>query len=189
MFRYIGLSGLLVAVWAFNIRWIVHALREGIQSELFMHLGLGFFFSLAAVELTLGGNAPWVRLDIRVPRIVGLVLFLPSGGLVIAAILALRRRGQAKGLTESDQLVTGGVFRLLRQPMTLGITLWSLALVLVFQSLFSLCLAVAIAVLMGLAAKTEPEYNQRKFGQAYAEYARKVPMWNIFKSLFGRRSL
>jgi protein-S-isoprenylcysteine O-methyltransferase Ste14 len=41
----------------------------------------------------------------------------------------------------------------------------------------------------GLAAKTEPEYNQRKFGQAYAEYARKVPMWNIFKSLFGRRSL
>ena len=71
--------------------------------------------------------------------------------------------------------------------MALGIALWSLGLVLLFQSLFSLCLAVATAVLIWLAARTEMQYNRRKFGQAYTAYARRVPMWNIFKSLLGRR--
>ena len=64
--------------------------------------------------------------------------------------------------------------------MTLGVALWALALALVFQSLLSLCLAVIVVVLMWLAARSELEYNRRRFGPAYAEYARKVPMWNIF---------
>jgi len=186
MVRCILLWALLAAIWVFNLRWIVHALRQGIRCELFMHLGLGLFFSIVAVELTLGGAAPWIRLNCGAARVVGLILFFPAGALVIAAILALHRRGLARDLTESERLVTTGIFRLLRQPMTLGIALWSLALVLLFQSLFSLCLAAATAVLMWLAARAEPEYNRRKFGQAYTEYARTVPMWNIFKSLLGR---
>jgi protein-S-isoprenylcysteine O-methyltransferase Ste14 len=188
MLRYIVLGGLLAAIWAFNIRWIVHALREGIRSEMFMHLGLGLFLTMAAMELILARAALWLRLNSGAACIVGLILLVPAGALVIAAMLALHRSGQARDLTESMRLVTTGVFRLLRQPMTLGIALWSLALVLVFQSLFSVCIAAATAALMWLAARTEGEYNRRKFGKAYTEYARTVPMWNIFKSLFGRRS-
>jgi protein-S-isoprenylcysteine O-methyltransferase Ste14 len=93
-----------------------------------------------------------------------LILFLPAGALVIAAMLALHRAGRARDITESIRLVTTGVFRLLRQPMTLGIALWSLALALLFQSLFSVCLAAATVALMWLAARTEMEYNRRKFG-------------------------
>jgi protein-S-isoprenylcysteine O-methyltransferase Ste14 len=187
MVRYIVLGGLLAVVWAFNIRWIVHGLQKGIRNETFMHLGLGLFLTMVVMELVLGSAAPWVRLNSGAARIVGLILFLPAGALLIATFLALHRSGRARDLTESVRLVTTGVFRLLRQPMTLGIALWSLALVLLFQSLFSVCMAAATAVLMWLAASTEMEYNRRKFGQAYTEYARTVPMWNIFKSLFGRR--
>jgi protein-S-isoprenylcysteine O-methyltransferase Ste14 len=187
MVRYIVLGILLAIIWLLNMRWLVQALRQGIRCELFMHLGLALFLSIVVVELTVGSAAPWIRLNCGPGRVVGLILFLPASALVIAAFLALHRSGRARDLTESVQLVTTGVFGLLRQPMTLGIALWSLALVLVFQSLFSLCLAAATAALMWLAARTEPEYNQRKFGQAYAEYARKVPMWNIFQSLLRRR--
>jgi protein-S-isoprenylcysteine O-methyltransferase Ste14 len=187
MVRFFVMGALLAVIWAFNLRWLIQALRRGIRSGIFMHLGLGLFLSIVAVELTLGSAAPWVRLNSIAVRVVGLILYLPSGALVIAAFLALHRSGRARDLTESVQLVTTGVFGLLRQPMTLGIALWSLALVLVFQSLFSLCLAVATAALMRVAASTEAEYNQRKFGPAYAEYARAVPMWNIFQSLLGRR--
>ncbi len=186
MVRCILLWALLAAIWAFNLRWLIHAMRQGIRCELFMHLGLGLFFSIVAVELTVGSAAPWIRLNCSAARVIGLIFFLPSGALVAAAILALQRSGRARDLTKSERLVTSGVFRLLRQPMTLGIALWSLALVLLFQSLFSVCLAAATAVLMWLAARAEPEYNRRKFGQAYAEYARKVPMWNILKSLLRR---
>jgi protein-S-isoprenylcysteine O-methyltransferase Ste14 len=181
--RYTALGLLLAAVWTFNLRWIVHALRQRIRSEIYMHVGLGLFLTVPAVEATLGSAAPWVRLQNGAAGIAGLTLFLPGGALVIAAIVALRHLGRAGDLTESAQLVTTGVFRLLRQPMTLGIAIWSLALALVFQSSFSACLAAVTVSLMWLAARSEPEYNRRKFGQAYEEYARKVPMWNIFKSL------
>jgi protein-S-isoprenylcysteine O-methyltransferase Ste14 len=186
MVRYIVLGILLAIIWVVNMRWLFQALRRRIRSELFMHLGLGLFLSIVAVELILGSAAPWVRLNNCAARVVGLILYLPSSALVIASFLALHRSGRARDMTESIRLVTTGVFGLLRQPMTLGIALWSLALVLVFQSLLSLCLAAATAVLMWLAARTEAVYNQRKFGQAYAEYARKVPMWNIFKNLLRR---
>jgi protein-S-isoprenylcysteine O-methyltransferase Ste14 len=183
MVRYWILGALLAVIWSFNLRWLIQALHRGIRSELFTHLGLGIFLSLPAVEWTLSGAAPWGRLGVRAARIVGLLLFCPSSALVIAALWALHHHGRARDLTESERLVTAGVFRWLRQPMTLGVALWSLALVLLFQSLFSLCLAAAAAALMWLAARAEMEDNLRKFGQAYAEYARRVPMWNIFKSL------
>ena len=176
MVRYMLLGVLLAAIWAFNLRWIVHALRQRIRSEMFMHFGLVMFISIVAVELILGSAAAWARLNSTAARIAGLILFLPSGALVISALIALHRSGRARDLTESELLVTNGVSRLLREPMTLGIALWSLALVLLFQSLFSLCLAAVTAALMWLAARTEPEYNRRKFGRAYTEYARTVPM-------------
>lgn len=187
MSRYLVLAAVLAVVWGFNIRWIVDSLGRGARSGLFMHLGLGLMLSLVAVELTVGGSAAWPRLDCRPARIVGLALYGPSAALVIATFVALQRRGRARELTESARLVTSGVFGLLRQPMTLGVALWSLALVLVFQSLFSACLAVPTIVLMWLAARGEAEYNRRKFGQAYSDYARTVPMWNIFRRLFARR--
>jgi protein-S-isoprenylcysteine O-methyltransferase Ste14 len=117
MFRYIVLGVLLAVIWVFNIRWIVHALRKGIRSEMFMHLGLALFLTMSATELTLGNTAPWVRFNSGAARIVGLILFLPAGALVIATMLALHHGGRAKDLTESVRLVTTGIFSLLRQPM------------------------------------------------------------------------
>jgi protein-S-isoprenylcysteine O-methyltransferase Ste14 len=181
------MAGVLAVVWGFNIAWTVDALRRGARSGLFMHLGLGLLLSIPAVELSLGALAPWPRLDNHPARLVGLALYVPSAALVVATFMVLQRRGRARDLTESSQLVTTGVFALLRQPMTLGVALWAVAVVLVFQSLFSAGLALATVVLMRLAARGEAEYNRRKFGQAYTEYARRVPIWNIFQSLFRRR--
>jgi protein-S-isoprenylcysteine O-methyltransferase Ste14 len=34
-----------------------------------------------------------------------------------------------------------------------------------------------------MAAGKESEYNIRKFGDDYAEYMKKVPMWNLFRKV------
>jgi protein-S-isoprenylcysteine O-methyltransferase Ste14 len=34
-----------------------------------------------------------------------------------------------------------------------------------------------------MASRKEDEFNMKKFGDKYKEYAKKVPMWNIFKGL------
>jgi protein-S-isoprenylcysteine O-methyltransferase Ste14 len=187
MVRYLVMAGALAVVWGFNIAWTVDSLRRGVRSGLFMHLGLGLLLSIPVAELSLGARTPWPRSDSGPARLFGLALYVPSAVLVVATFIALKRRGRARDLTESSELVTTGVFALVRQPMTLGVALWAVAVVLVFQSLFSAGLAVATVVLMRLAARGEAEYNRRKFGQAYTEYARRVPMWNIFQSLFRRR--
>lgn len=186
--RYLVLAGLLGLIWAFNLRFLIDGLRRGLRCEVFMHLGLALFLSIPVIELALGGAAPWRHLDSRAARLVGLLLYLPAAALVAAAMASLAGAGRARQLTESERLVSTGVFALVRQPMTLGIALWCLALVLVFQSLFSLCLAAAAAALMWLAARSETELNRRKFGAEYERYALRVPMWNIFRGLRGRRA-
>jgi len=34
-----------------------------------------------------------------------------------------------------------------------------------------------------MSAKTEAEYNLKKFGDEYKEYMKKVPMWNFLRGL------
>lgn len=67
--------------------------------------------------------------------------------------------------------------------MTLGMAIWSIALILVFQSVLSIILGASSIVCFWLLARKEAEYNIGKFGDNYREYMKKVPMWNIIRGL------
>lgn len=62
---------------------------------------------------------------------------------------------------------------------------WSLhiALILVFQSLVSIIFCVPSALCFWIAAREDNANNIKKFGVDYEEYMKKVPIWNVFKSL------
>jgi len=52
-----------------------------------------------------------------------------------------------------------------------------------FQSLFSIVLSTVAVVCFQMGATKEDEFNIKEFGDAYREYIKKVPMWNVFKGL------
>ncbi|MFO7852885.1 MAG: methyltransferase family protein [Bacteroidota bacterium] len=137
------------------------------------------------LELTIGNAGAWKRLDYLWLQIIGLALYLPSGYLVITSIIELRHRGKARGtdFTESTDLITEGLYGRIRQPMSLGLAIWSFAFILVFQSVPAAILSIVSLFCFWMAARTESDHNVRKFGKEYKEYMKKVPMWNFLKRL------
>ncbi len=183
MCRYMICISICIVIWIINGKWLIQAGRERITSEIYFHIGLGIYFTLLTLELSLGVFELWTRLDILWLQVVGLVLYIPSAYLVGASMHALRSKGSPEGEFSTTTFVDTGVYSVVRQPMTLGTAIWSLALILVFQSTLAVILGVLSIFCCWMSARAESEYNVKKFGDAYKEYMKKVPMWNIFRGL------
>jgi len=185
MYRYILCVGICVIIWIINGRWIIQAMREQVTSEIYMHIGLGIFFTLLTLELTLGTFQVWRQLHIAWLTVVGLLLYIPSCYLVASSMHALKHRGKPKtaDFTTTTTLIDTGIYGLVRQPMTLGLAIWSIALIFVFQSILAVILGAVSLWCFWISARKESEYDMRKFGNVYEEYMERVPMWNIFKGL------
>jgi protein-S-isoprenylcysteine O-methyltransferase Ste14 len=185
MYRYILCVGICAIIWIVNGRYIIQAMREHMTSEIYMHTGLAMFFTLLTFGSALGTFKLWGQLGIRWLTIVGLLLYIPSGYLVALSMHALKYKGKPKNtdFTATTTFIDSGIYSFVRQPMTLGMAMWSVALILVFQSILAVILGVVSLFCFWISARKESEYDIRKFGNAYKEYMKKVPMWNISKGL------
>lgn len=98
---------------------------------------------------------------------------------------ALKYRGKPKNadFTATTAFIDAGIYSLVRQPMTLGMAIWSIALIFVFQSVLAVILGVVSVFCFWMSARKESEYDIRKFGNIYKDYMKKVPQWNILKGL------
>ena len=135
--------------------------------------------------MTLGTFKLWARLDIFWLEVIGLALYIPSAYLVAASMHALKHKGRPKTTdpTATTTFIDTGVYGVVRQPMTLGMAIWSIAFMLAFQSILAVVLGTVSLFCFWISAKKEAEYNIKKFGVEYKEYMKKVPMWNFFKGL------
>ena len=104
MYSYILCVGICAVIWIVNGRWIIQAVREHVTSEIYMHIGLGIFFTLLTLELALGTFKFWRQLDILWLTVVGLLLYIPSAYLVIASMHDLKHKG--KPLYYYAQIIT-----------------------------------------------------------------------------------
>ena len=181
MYRYILCVGICAVIRIINIRWIIQAVKEHITSEVYIHTGLSIFFTL----LMLGIFKLWTQFDILWLQIIGLILYVPSAILVFGSMFGLKHRGKPDTAdpTSTTTFVDTGVYRIVRQPMTLGMAIWSIAIILVFQSILSIILGILSFFCFWMSARKEVEYNMKKFGDEYREYMKEVPIWNIFKRL------
>jgi protein-S-isoprenylcysteine O-methyltransferase Ste14 len=176
-------------IWIVNIKFIIQAIREDIESEIYEHFGLPVFFTLFVI----GSCKPQmgnIFAEILWLRIIGFIIFIPAAFLVLVPIVTLERKGKSKTsasplLAPSDAtiMIDRGIFRIVRHPLYLGTALWSVALILIFQSIFSVILGGAAIFCFWMASKKEDEFNIKKFGDKYREYIQDVPMWNAFKGL------
>jgi protein-S-isoprenylcysteine O-methyltransferase Ste14 len=184
-YRYLLVVVICALIWLVNGRWLLHAARDRIISEIYMHTGLGLFFTLLTLELALGLAGAWMHYELWWLEVIGLLLYIPAGILVFGSLLELKRKGRPDAstgdFTATTTLIDTGLYGIIREPMTLGMAIWSVALVLAFQSLIALLLGALASGCFWMAARTEDEYNIRKFGDAYKGYRQRVPLWNVFR--------
>jgi len=176
-------------VWIVNGKYIIQAIREHNQSEVYEHFGLAIYLTL----LVLGIGTPQmggVFSHLLWLKIIGFILFIPSALLVGLPIVTLERRGKTKtsasplfAPSDATIMLDTGIFGVVRHPLYLGTALWSVALMLVFQSILSVVLGIVAIACFWMASRKEDEFNVKKFGDAYREYMKRVPMWNIFRGL------
>jgi len=189
VFAYVVCVSICAIIWTVNLRFIAQGVKERIRSEVFMHTGLAVVFNLLTAELTVGNAEDWARADLFWLEVVGYALYVPSAFLVASSLHDLKHKGKpATGdMTSSTVFVDSGVYGIVRQPMTLGMAMWSVALVFVFQSVFSASLGALCILMFWSSANSEAERNMAKFGPRYGDYVERVPMWNLFLGIARRR--
>ena len=111
-------------------------------------------------------------------RFIGIILLLVS---LLWTVMAQAQMGDSWRIgidTEHNtQLVQGGVFRLSRNPIFVGMIVTLFGLFLVIPSTVTLITLVVGMILIGIQVRLEEEYLTRSHGETYIEYRRIVRRW------------
>lgn len=112
-------------------------------------------------------------------RVIGVVSVLAGIALDLAAMLAMRRlHTNVLPHRGAQRLVTDGVFAFSRNPIYLGNTLLLMGLALALHWPWLLACALVSAVLVDrVAIRREERHLSARFGQAFTDYATRVPRW------------
>jgi protein-S-isoprenylcysteine O-methyltransferase Ste14 len=132
--------------------------------------------------------APWLdktwglRLSIPLPvRLsVGIVLLLIGVPMVLWTITRfLRTKGTPIPFNPPPKLVVNGLYRIVRNPMHLGWTVTLIGLALLMQSFTLLVIFMPMFILVHVVYLkfVEEKELEKKFGQAYLDYRRRVSMF------------
>ncbi|HKU86681.1 MAG TPA: isoprenylcysteine carboxylmethyltransferase family protein [Casimicrobiaceae bacterium] len=138
-----------------------------------------YFLGAIVLIALLHGLAPVVRFDLPIARVFGGLLV--AGGLFFTVWGAgiFRRRGTAiKPFERSQVLVIEGPYRVSRNPMYAGLVAVLAGLVLLLQSLSAVVVPILFAWLLHRRfVRPEERMLEERFGDAYAEYRRRVRRW------------
>jgi protein-S-isoprenylcysteine O-methyltransferase Ste14 len=132
---------------------------------------------VAGFALDLGW--PRAYLPQRIQYGVGFAVIALALGLAVAAVLTMRRSGTHIDVRKpATALVTGGPFRLSRNPIYLALTLLYLGIAIASDVfwMFPTLLPALFVMQRGVIAREEA-YLADKFGAAYEAYCRSVRRW------------
>jgi protein-S-isoprenylcysteine O-methyltransferase Ste14 len=136
----------------------------------------------------LGGLAVGFALELLLPgtSVPGAVRWILGGVLLVAGLVllgsfnaAFQRKGTAvEPWKPTTAIVTTGPYRLTRNPAYLGMALVYIGIALLADSLWVLVpLPVVLLIIDRMVIAREERYLERKFGQEYLDYKRRVRRW------------
>ena len=111
--------------------------------------------------------------------IVGSLFLLAGLALNIGGFVTQRRAGTDPiPFNPTTRIVSHGLYRFSRNPMYMGFALWTLGVAILTNSMWML-LAVPIGVILTdrIVITREERYLERKFGEEYLGYKRRVRRW------------
>lgn len=97
--------------------------------------------------------------------------------IIFGALLRMSARGYKKSISQQGQaLVTGGPYKLVRNPMYLGTFLISVGFIFPLFPLWTIIIFSTVFYLrFVIQIKKEEQFLLHSFGSSYAEYCKKVP--------------
>src|SRR5947209_2866845 len=138
-----------------------------------------YFLCSLILELGLHFGIPVVRIIPSPWHSIGLLPIV--GGVVIGGAAVLQFRRADTSLKPSDKptaLVTGGPFRVTRNPMYLGMLLLLLGTAIILGTLTPLLVPIAFAYLItSRFIRFEEAFMHEQFGEPYVSYCRAVRRW------------
>lgn len=139
---------------------------------LFLAIGLGLDWLLPGRLWPL--DLPW-----PVRWLVGLAPILGGGLLALAAERRFKAAGtDVRPWRPSTALASGGPYRFTRNPMYLGLLLVLTGVALATDGPWLLAQLVPLALVLHFGVvRREEAYLERKFGDAYRDYTRRVRRW------------
>ena len=111
---------------------------------------------------------------------VPIYLRLIFAGLILVLAAYLVRSGHravSDEVLSSPRLITDGAFSRVRHPLYLAALLFYLFLIVMTLSLISLLLFMGIFIFYNAIAAYEEKFLEKKFGQDYSYYRKKVSRW------------
>jgi protein-S-isoprenylcysteine O-methyltransferase Ste14 len=150
----------------------------------------GSFLIVAQVVLWI----VWGFGDIGWLRVAGIVLWWAGVVFAWVPIFQLKRRGGvAKGesYVRTTTLVDTGIYAIVRHPQFISWPLFSVALMLMVQRWAVVALGAVSMVLVYKDFRDADASGIEKFGDAYRDYMRREPGWNLFAGVWrwARRKL
>lgn len=121
-------------------------------------------------------ESAWPPLRLRwvawIPAAMGLIMFVPT-------VIAFKRtRTPLRPLKEKGQLMTGGMFRISRNPIYLAMTLLLISFCLRLQAPVTLVMPFLFAaVIQNRIIRLEEAFLTENFGDAYLNYRARVRRW------------
>jgi len=141
---------------------------------------------LGQIIILIGFLAIWIldsfvfRYSTFLSPFVPLYLRLILAGLMIVPAIYLVRSGHRAASDEvlsSFRLLTDGAFSRVRHPLYLASLLFYLFLIVLTLSLISLLVFMGVFIFYNIIAAYEEKFLEKKFGQEYSDYRKKVPRW------------
>ena len=78
----------------------------------------------------------------------------------------------------TTRIVTHGLYRFTRNPMYIGFALWTFGIAILADSIWMLgAVPIGLVLTNLLVVEREERYLERKFGEEYLAYKRKVRRW------------
>ena len=108
----------------------------------------------------------------------GYVLWIFSIVFAFSPIFILKRRGgvpKGKGYVHTTQLVTDGLYGIVRHPQYTGGLLLILAMMMVSQHWIVVIAGIVALIVFYYDITKEDEHLTNQFGEQYVEYMKKVP--------------
>ena len=111
-------------------------------------------------------------------RYLGLVLFVVGSVLRVGAVFVLGNRFSGLvAIQEGHELVTSGLYRVIRHPSYLGLLLFLLGWALVFRSVIGVLVSLLILPPLIARMNSEEALLESEFGERYSEYRRRT--WRL----------
>ena len=116
-------------------------------------------------------------------KIHGVILLFLSIIFWIAPVFALKKYGSiepGKPYFETQAVVTGGIYSLIRHPQYLAYIFLVSGIALVYQNWITYGLALLAIFLFNIHTLQEEKEMLKKFGWDYKQYCERVPRFNLF---------